>query len=72
MINRYERLSINYKDVAFDKEYRRYLDVTELVRTANSLNNQLIEARVRLEHLESENKRLKQQIKELEFRAIIN
>lgn len=71
MINKYTKSSINHKDICFDKEYNRYLDIVELVRTANSLNNQLIEANIRLKHVEEENKRLKQQIKEVEFRSII-
>lgn len=71
MINPYTITSVNYKNVALDKEYNRNLDLVELVRTVNSLNNQLVEAKIKLKHLEQENKHLKQNIKELEFRAML-
>ena len=62
MINPISRISVNYKDVAFDKEYRRNMDIVELIRKCNSLNNQLAETKIKLKHLEQENKRLKQKI----------
>lgn len=71
MLNPISRISVNYKDVAFDKEYRRNIDIEELVRRLNALHNQLIESNIKLRHLQSENKRLKEQIKSEEFRSII-
>ena len=69
MINPYKILSVNHNDVVVDKEYDRSLDLVELITRINSLNNQLVEANIRLKKLQSENKCLKQQI--IEFRAIL-